>query len=239
MMGKAGMARRSRRGKKSSRRNLYLSIAVIVVLVVAIGAVYDIEARGGTKTSTSTSSGSASSGTGDYAVLDTSQGNITIQLFPQDAPKTVANFVSLADTGFYNDLVWHRIVAGFIIQTGDPNSRGANVATESTWGQGGSGTTIPFENSGLPEGEYYVAMANTSPGGDGASSQFFINLTDNTSSLGSGYAVFGMVVQGMSVVQAIGALPVSSSCASSNGLTCTPTNPGQALLISVTIQSTA
>ena len=86
--------------------------------------------------------------------------------------------------------------------------------------------------------QYYVAMANTSPQGAGASSQFFINLVDNTQSLGSGYAVFGEVVQGMSVVQAIGALPVASSCASSSGLTCPPTNPSQALLISVTIQST-
>ena len=236
MLGLTGMARRSRRGKKSSRRNLYLSIAVIVVLVVAIGAVYDIESRGGTKTTSSSSS--TSSGTGEYAVLDTSQGNITIQLFPQNAPTTVANFVSLGKSGFYNDLVWHRIVKGFIIQTGDPNTRGA-PSDESTWGQGGSGTTIPFENSGLPEGEYYVAMANTSPQGAGASSQFFINLADNTAALGSGYAVFGMVVQGMTVVQAIGALPVASACASSNGLTCPPVSPSQALLISVTIQSTA
>jgi len=229
------MARRSRRGKKSSRRNLYLSIAVIVVLVVAIGAVYDIEVGGGIKTTSSSSS--TSSGAGEYAVLDTSQGNITIQLFPADAPTTVKNFVSLADSGFYNDLVWHRIVAGFIIQTGDPNTRGA-PSDESNWGQGGSGTNIPFENSGLPEGEYYVAMANTVAQGDGASSQFFINLVDNTSSLGSGYAVFGLVVQGMNVVQAIGALPVASTCSSSSGLTCPPLNPGQALLISVTIQST-
>ena len=229
------MARKSRRGKKSSRRNLYLSIAVVVILVVAIGAVYDIEARGGTKTTSSSSS--TSSGTGEYAVLDTTQGNITIQLFPADVPKTVANFVNLANTGFYNDLVWHRIVAGFIIQTGDPNTKGA-PSDESNWGQGGSGTTIPFENSGLPEGEYYVAMANTIAQGDGASSQFFINLVNNVSSLGSGYAVFGMVVQGMNAVQAIGALPVASTCSSSNGLTCPPLNPGQALLISVTIQST-
>jgi peptidylprolyl isomerase/peptidyl-prolyl cis-trans isomerase B (cyclophilin B) len=211
------MARKSRRGKKSSRRNLYLSIAVVVILVVAIGAVYDIEARGGTKTTSSSSS--TSSGTGEYAVLDTTQGNITIQLFPADAPKTVANFVNLANTGFYNDLVWHRIVAGFIIQTGDPNTKGA-PSDESNWGQGGSGTTIPFAQ------------------GDGASSQFFINLVNNVSSLGSGYAVFGMVVQGMNAVQAIGALPVASTCSSSNGLTCPPLNPGQALLISVTIQST-
>ena len=191
-----------------------------------------------TSTLTQTSFVTLTSVPGTYAVINTTQGTIVVQLFPSLAPKTVANFVSLANSGFYNDLVWHRIVAGFIIQTGDPNTRGANTATESTWGQGGSGTTIPFENSGLPDGQDYVAMANTSPQGNGASSQFFINLVNNTSSLGSGYAVFGEVVEGMNVVQAIGALPVASSCASSSGLTCPPANPSQALLVSVTIQST-
>ncbi len=236
------MARKSRRAKSSSRRNLYLSIAVVAILVVAVAAVYEVAGRSagsgtGTNSTASTSSASSSPGSPEYAVLDTSQGTIVIELYPQDAPQTVANFVKLADSGFYNDLVWHRIVAGFIIQTGDPNTRG-DPSDESDWGAGGSGTTIPFENSGLPEGEGYVAMANTSPGGDGASSQFFINLKDNTSTLGSGYAVFGMVVSGMNVVQAIGALPVASSCASTNGLTCPPSNPSQALLISVMIQST-
>ena len=173
-----------------------------------------------------------------YAELGTSEGNVYLELYPACAPATVANFENLTNSGFYNDLVWHRIVSGFIIQTGDPNTRGANIATEATWGQGGSGTNIPFENSGLPEDQGYVAMANTAAQGNGASSQFFINLVNNTSSLGSGYAVFAKVVQGMSVVQAIGALPVASSCSSTNGLTCPPTDPGQALLISVTIQST-
>ena len=232
------MSRRSRRARKSSRRNLYLGVAVLVILVVSVGGFYAYDARGGSSATTSSQSSiTSSSASPEYAVLDTSQGTIVIQLFPQDAPKTVANFVSLANSGFYDDLVWHRIVAGFIIQTGDPNTKGGG-GNESTWGQGGSGKTIPFENSGLPEGAGYVAMANTSPQGAGASSQFFINLVNNTSSLGSGYAVFGLVVQGMNVVQLLGSLPVAPSCASSGGLTCPPANPSQALLIGVTIQST-
>ena len=232
------MSRRSRRSRSrrssSSRRYLWIGAAVLIVLVVGVVA-YVVETRSG---ASGTTSSSTSTGAGPYAVLDTSQGTIVLQLFPQEAPKTVANFESLANSGFYTDLVWHRIVQGFIIQTGDPNTRGANTSTEGTWGQGGSGTTIPFENSGLPEGQGYVAMANTGPQADGASSQFFINLVNNVSSLGSGYAVFAEVVQGMSVVQAIAALPVASSCTSSGGLTCPPTDPSQALLISVTIQST-
>jgi cyclophilin family peptidyl-prolyl cis-trans isomerase len=232
------MSRRSRRAKKS-RRNVYIGAIALILVVVAAGGYYALYGRGGAATTTSSaaSSSSTSLGSGQYAILDTTQGTIVVQLFPQNAPKTVANFVSLADSGFYNNLVWHRIVAGFIIQTGDPNTRGG-TGSESTWGQGGSGTTIPFENTGLPEGQYYVAMANTSPQGNGASSQFFINLADNTASLGSGYAVFGLVVQGTSAVQALAALPVASTCSSSGGLTCPPIDPSQAMLISVTIQNT-
>jgi cyclophilin family peptidyl-prolyl cis-trans isomerase len=167
--------------------------------------------------------------------LDTSQGTIVIQLFPQDAPKTVANFESLANSGFYNNLVWHRIVAGFVIQTGDPNTKGAINSTRSTWGTGGSSTTIPFENSTLANDQGYVAMARGSSI-NSASSQFYINLVNNPSLTGQ-YAVFGKVVSGMSVVNAIAALPVYT-----NSATYTydqPINAQGALLISVTIQSTA
>jgi cyclophilin family peptidyl-prolyl cis-trans isomerase len=235
------LSRKSRRRAKQSplKRN-WLSItiiAAIVVIAVVGGYVYESRGVSTTQASSSSTGTSSSAGTGQYAVLDTSQGTIVVQLYPQDAPKTVANFVSLANSGFYNNLVWHRIVQGFIIQTGDPNTKNGG-GNESTWGQGGSGTNIPFENSGLPEGEGYVAMANTSPQGSGASSQFFINLINNTSSLGNGYAVFGDVVSGMNVVQAIGSLPVSAQCQSSGGLTCPPLNPSNAMLISVTIQNT-
>jgi cyclophilin family peptidyl-prolyl cis-trans isomerase len=235
------MSRRSRRRAKQSplKRN-WLSITIveaIIVIAVAGGYIYETRGASTTQSSSSTTGTSSSSGTGEYAVLDTSQGTIVVQLYPQDAPKTVANFVSLANSGFYDNLVWHRIVQGFIIQTGDPNTKNGG-GNEATWGQGGSGTNIPFENSGLPEGEGYVAMANTSPQGAGASSQFFINLVNNTSSLGNGYAVFGEVVSGMSVVQAIGSLPVGAQCQSSGGLTCPPLTPSDAMLISVTIQST-
>jgi cyclophilin family peptidyl-prolyl cis-trans isomerase len=236
------MARKSRRrGNQSTFRKHWLSITIIAaIIVIAVGGGYAYSIRGTSTTTTSStisSSSSSSSGSDSYAVLVTSQGTFVVQLYPQDAPKTVANFVSLANSGFYNNLVWHRIVQGFIIQTGDPNTRDGG-GNEATWGQGGSGTNIPFENSGLPEGQFYVAMANTSPQGDGASSQFFINLVNNTSSLGNGYAVFGKVVSGTNVIQALGNLPVGADCQSSGGLTCPPLNPSQAMLISVTIQNT-
>jgi cyclophilin family peptidyl-prolyl cis-trans isomerase len=220
------MARPSRRRKRSSRRNLYLSVAVAVIIVVAAVGVYETEARKAV----------GCTQTGPYAVLDTSQGTIVMQLYPSCAPLTVANFEKLANSSFYSDLVWHRIVSGFIIQTGDPTTRDGG-GNESLWGDTGSGTTIPFETNNLPNDEYYVAMANTIAGGNGASSQFFIDLANNTSLTGQ-YTVFGKVVQGMSVVQAIGDLPVAATCATSGELQCPPVSPLNALLISVTIQST-
>jgi len=167
-------------------------------------------------------------------VLVTSQGTIVVQLFPQDAPKTVANFESLANSGFYDNLVWHRIVAGFVIQTGDPNTRNAVNSTRGTWGTGGSSTTVPLETSSLTNDQGYLAMARTS-NPNSATSQFFINLVSNPS-LNGQYAVFGKVVSGMSVVDAIAAIPVYT-----NSGTFTydqPINAQSALLISVTIQST-
>jgi len=80
----------------------------------------------------------------EYARLGTSQGYIYAELFPACAPKTVANFVNLTQSGFYNDLVWHRIVPGFVIQTGDPNTKGALNSTRSSWGKGQSNHQVPF-----------------------------------------------------------------------------------------------
>jgi len=179
------------------------------------------------KASTTTSSSTA---TGTYALICTNLGLIEVQLFPADAPKTVANFVSLAQSGFYNDLVWHRIVPGFVIQSGDPNTRNGG-GDKTTWGAGSSTTSVPFENDGkLHNTAGTIAMASTGAG-VGGKSQFYINLVDNSGSLDNNYAVFGTVINGMSVVQALGNVPTDPS-------TQQPTNPSQAYIVSVTIQST-
>jgi cyclophilin family peptidyl-prolyl cis-trans isomerase len=156
-----------------------------------------------------------------------------IQLFPQVAPKTVANFVSLANSGFYNNLVWHRIVAGFVIQTGDPNTKGAVNSSRANWGLGDGPNSVPLEaSSSYTNNVGYVALAHSSSSTSG-SSQFYINLADN-SDLNGQYTVFGKVVSGMNVVDAIGGLPVYTTSA----LLDQPINAQSALLISVTIQST-
>jgi cyclophilin family peptidyl-prolyl cis-trans isomerase len=141
-----------------------------------------------------------------FATLSTTDGNIEVELYPALAPKTVANFVSLAQSGFYKNLVWHRIVKGFVIQTGDPNSRNAG-GNNSTWGQGGSSQTVPLEiDSSLRNLNGYLGMARSSDPNSG-SSQFYINLADNHS-LDGNYTVFGKVISGMNVALTIGNVPV-------------------------------
>lgn len=153
-----------------------------------------------------------------YARIDTSKGAFYVELFPACAPQTVSNFVSLAGSGFYIDLVWHRIVKTstfWIIQTGDPNSRGGLNSTRPTWGEGGSGQTVPLEVAACPSlGNYAgnLAMArkgNLTSGLDTGTSQFYINVNSSSDSLGLNgyYTIFGKVFSGMDVVLAIGDSP--------------------------------
>ena len=163
-----------------------------------------------------------------YAQINTSDGSFDVVLYPNCAPQTVANFVSAANAGFYDNLTWHRIVQGFVIQTGDPHSRGGYNDTRVSWGQGFSNTTgltasdlkfdhtVPLEVSRCPNlGTYqgYLAMArvgNFTSGLNTGNTQFFVNLSNSTSNLEiSGYyTVFGKVTSGWSVVQAIAKSPI-------------------------------
>jgi peptidyl-prolyl cis-trans isomerase B (cyclophilin B) len=227
---------------KNSRTTLFIVIAIIAIIAVA-GGFFVLSSAKSTATTTSSTNTPANSGATNatttassqsgliYAKLATSQGTIEIELFQSLTPKTVANFVSLANQGFYNNLVWHRIVAGFVIQTGDPTTKNGE-GSPCSWGSGSSDTTIPFEYApSLPNNVGYVAMASTAAKAPGTS-QFYINLANNTD-LNGDYAVFGKVISGMNVVDAIGNLP-TQSC--SGGGT-PPQDPADAMLISVTIQN--
>lgn len=141
-------------------------------------------------------------------VLKTSKGDITLELFTGAMPITTGNFLKLAEEGFYDDTKFHRVIDGFMIQGGDANSKGDNVAI---YGQGGPGYTIEDE---FVEGDLLtnvrgtIAMANTGQPNSGGS-QFFINLDNNTfldfdkEPLASKHPVFGRVVAGMDVVDQI------------------------------------
>ncbi len=191
-------ARKQKILKKRSRRGIYL-LAAIVVLVTLAGVGWYIYASG-----QSTNDGLPSI---VYAQLNTSQGQIQVELYHRSAPKTIFNFVTLAKSGFYDGLVWHRIVQGFVIQTGDPNSR--NGLNNSTWGQGGSSKTVPLEiDSSLHNTVGYLGMARKGDDVNSGTSQFYINLADNTASLDGKYTVFGKVISGMVTVSAIASVPV-------------------------------
>jgi peptidylprolyl isomerase len=142
------------------------------------------------------------------AVFDTSLGTFKVELFEDTMPITTANFAKLAESGFYNDTKFHRVIENFMIQGGDPNSKGDD---RSAYGTGGPGYTIPDEFvSGplLSNTRGTIAMANTGQPNSGGS-QFFINTVDNTQldfdkePSTSKHAVFGRVVEGMDVVDAI------------------------------------
>jgi cyclophilin family peptidyl-prolyl cis-trans isomerase len=139
--------------------------------------------------------------------LLTKHGKIQIELFPQVAPKTVANFKKLADSGFYDNLLFHRIVPGFVIQGGDPHSR--NHENRSIWGTGGPGWKIVAEFSGLKHSRGMVSMAR-SHDPNSAGSQFFIVLKDSYF-LDGQYSIFGQVVEGMDIVDKIGSTNTNSN----------------------------
>jgi dolichyl-diphosphooligosaccharide--protein glycosyltransferase len=141
------------------------------------------------------------------ALIDTTQGPITIEFFPDVAPMHVSNFEKLADSGFYNGTVFHRIVKGFVIQGGDQNTK--NNTNKAGWGTGDPGYKIKAEFSNIPHDRGIVSMARSSDP-DSAGSQFFIVLNDSRF-LDNQYTVFGRVINGMDVVDKIAALPTAEN----------------------------
>ena len=137
------------------------------------------------------------------AILDTSQGPITMEFFPDVAPMTVSNFEKLAESGFYNGTVFHRIVKGFVIQGGDPNTK--NSTDTAAWGTGDPGYKIKAEFNNIQHNRGIVSMARSSDP-DSAGSQFFIVLNDSRF-LDNQYTAFGKVIDGMDAVDKIAALP--------------------------------
>jgi dolichyl-diphosphooligosaccharide--protein glycosyltransferase len=142
----------------------------------------------------------------EIATIETTQGTIEMEFFPNAAPKHVANFIDLANRGFYNGTLFHRIVPNFVIQGGDPNTKGDD-SDRNTWGQGGPDQNVQAEFNDIPHTRGIVSMARSNDP-DSAGSQFFIVLQENqnTRSLDEQYTVFGRVIKGMDVVDKIAAL---------------------------------
>lgn len=135
---------------------------------------------------------------GKKAVVSTGLGEIILGFFPQDAPNHVSIFLELVQGGYYNETLIHRVVPGFVIQSGDPNTREGD---RDRFGLGGPGYYLKAEINERCHLRGTLAMAR-SASLDSAGSQFFVNLEDNPS-LDGQYTVFGEVLEGMDVIERI------------------------------------
>jgi peptidylprolyl isomerase len=186
---------------------LFIGLALVGVLVAC-------SAEPSPSTACPTSAPSASDAQAiladaEQAVVKTNKGEFTMELYADRAPIATANFVALARCGFYDQISFHRVLSGFVIQAGDPQTKSNRGAFESL-GSGGPGYAFEIEPpaDGLNYDQYAVAMANAgAPNTNG--SQFFIDLADLDQRLARDYTIFGKVVAGTDVVDAIGALPVN------------------------------
>jgi len=142
------------------------------------------------------------------AEFQTTMGNFTIEFFNEKMPITVANFLNLADSGYFDGIKFHRVIKDFMIQGGDPLTK--DDSKQNLWGTGGPGYAIEDEHVSSPELSNLsgtISMANSGPNSGG--SQFFINVTDNTfldfdkAPLSSKHPVFGKVIEGIDIIEKI------------------------------------
>ena len=153
----------------------------------------------------------ASMGKGDgtkspKATIKTKFGDMDVVFFPEKAPKHVESFMTLAKSGFYNGTIFHRVIPGFMIQGGDPNTKDLNKP--ETYGQGGPSQKLKAEFNDIPHRRGILSMARTNDP-NSAGSQFFIVVKDSNF-LDGQYTVFGEVVKGMEVADKIVGLPKNS-----------------------------
>ena len=176
------------------------SLSLLVVGLLVLGGCNSKEAKeampaASSQASTVSSSSSTTPQSKDVVILKTNQGNITLKMFPKVAPLAVENFTTHAKNGYYDGLIFHRVIKGFMIQGGDPTGTGRGG--ESIWHK-------EFINEYAPnvvfDKPFLLAMANHGPNTNG--SQFFIT-TASTPFLNGGYTIFGKVVSGKEVVQKI------------------------------------
>jgi peptidyl-prolyl cis-trans isomerase B (cyclophilin B) len=148
----------------------------------------------------------------EVAVIKTSEGDMVVQFWTDAAPNTVENFKKLARSGFYDGTIFHRVVKGFMIQGGDPNSK--DPGKESSYGQGGPGYKIKAEFNDRSHERGVISMARSSDP-DSAGSQFFICLA-SVSRLDHQYTTFGKLIKGGDVLGKIGDTPVTRSSSGEN-----------------------
>jgi cyclophilin family peptidyl-prolyl cis-trans isomerase len=170
----------------------YIGVLTMFVIAITMGA--SLSSAQGSKSSTKKETKVEK----EIVVIETNMGNIEAEMYRTDAPKTVENFVQLAKKGYYDGLIFHRVISGFVIQGGDPTGTGSGG--ESIYGKKFEDEVNP--NSAIYKAGYkrgVLAMANAGPNTNG--SQFFICHKDIN--LPPNYTIFGIVIDGMDVVDKI------------------------------------
>jgi len=168
-----------------------MSFALLFMLLISLPALADIKQKTFTKEEIKKMAETK-------AVIETKFGNIELKFFPDVAPGHVNNFIELAKKGFYDGTTFHRVIPGFMIQGGDPNSKDPD---KSKHGMGGPGYTIKAEFNEKPHKRGTLSMARAA-NPDSAGSQFFVCVAD-APFLNKQYTVFGEVVSGMEVAEKI------------------------------------
>jgi peptidylprolyl isomerase len=189
------------------------TLITIIVLLIIIGGVIFYMTRDNNESEEVGKIEEVEKTVNPSAVLKTNKGDITLELFTDKMPITAGNFIKLAEEGFYDGTKFHRVIQGFMIQGGDPNSKGDDT---SVYGIGGPGYTIEDEFvAGFSNVRGTISMANTGQPNSGGS-QFFINLVDNTNldfdkpPFTSKHPVFGKVIGGIDVIDAIASVPTGA-----------------------------
>ena len=145
------------------------------------------------------------------ATFDTNKGTIVAELFDKEAPGTVANFEKLANSNFYDGVKFHRVIADFVVQGGDPLSRDLPAGNPRI-GTGGPGWQIKCETAGNPHKHTVGALSMAHAGKDSGGSQFFMVLSaDNTKHLNGVHTVFGQIKTGLDIMKKIGPNDVMNS----------------------------
>jgi peptidyl-prolyl cis-trans isomerase B (cyclophilin B) len=186
------------------KKNIWAILALSVIVVFS-GCVGQRPAGKTTATPTATAT-PANASPEEVAVIETDLGRIVFELLPDKAPGHVENFKKLARSGFYNGTTFHRVIPGFMIQGGDPNSKDDDRSNDGT---GGPGYTIAAEFNDVSHVRGIVSMARSSDP-DSAGSQFFIVVADS-SFLDGKYTVFGRVIEGMGVADKIVNVPTDAN----------------------------
>jgi len=190
----------------------FVTAGALVFALVSSAAADDAQSKTAATKPAAKSTKAVPAASGPQAVvLETTQGTIVIKLAEKDAPKTTANFKKLVREKFYDGTYFHRVIPGFMIQGGDPNTKDTDPAND---GQGGPGYTVDAEIK-LPHVRGAVATARipdaANPTRASSGSQFFIDVAAQPSLDAGGYTVFGQVISGMEAVDRIVALGADAS----------------------------